>query len=338
MLPLPATPYEACEKITVRVTSLSLVRYRGNDYSVPTEYGHRQVLVKGFVHEVVTPPARVMDDDIPLHPGIVWIAIQSAYLLSAARSKLSCVYSRLRELLFAKGYCRGKLPDYSAIADALEEKFSRTYLEKIKYPARTENKPSAWIRRYFRDSPGRRPTLDHLLLIGAVASSIDEFESCELTSETSAGDVVVVGMRTLEHSEKWNCSELEAVLKANQYRMEPSAKQLKTTINQLARAALNHGIRVPLKVKSGIGANPTRLAEVCAILSSGEPLETVMRKHNVGEWVLTRILLDSPDLFRKHTDQRKTATLRAHRRTLSEALAKETSITRDEFRKQHPGP
>jgi hypothetical protein len=53
MLPLPATPYEACEKITVRVTSLSLVRYRGNDYSVPTEYGHRQVLVQGFVHEVV---------------------------------------------------------------------------------------------------------------------------------------------------------------------------------------------------------------------------------------------------------------------------------------------
>jgi len=53
MLPLPATPYEACEKVTVRVTSLSLVRYRGNDYSVPTEYGHRQVLVKGYVHEVV---------------------------------------------------------------------------------------------------------------------------------------------------------------------------------------------------------------------------------------------------------------------------------------------
>jgi hypothetical protein len=53
MLPLPAGPYEACEKITVRVTSLSLVRYRGNDYSVPTEYGHRQVLVKGYVHEVV---------------------------------------------------------------------------------------------------------------------------------------------------------------------------------------------------------------------------------------------------------------------------------------------
>jgi transposase len=53
MLPLPATPYEACEKISARVSSLALVRYRGNDYSVPTQYGHRQVWVKGYVHEVV---------------------------------------------------------------------------------------------------------------------------------------------------------------------------------------------------------------------------------------------------------------------------------------------
>lgn len=53
LLPLPATPYEACEKRTAKVSSLSLVRYRANDYSVPTEYGHREVLVKGYVHEVV---------------------------------------------------------------------------------------------------------------------------------------------------------------------------------------------------------------------------------------------------------------------------------------------
>ena len=52
MLPLPAAPYEACDKITARVSSISLVRYRTNDYSVPTEYGHRQVLIKGYVHQV----------------------------------------------------------------------------------------------------------------------------------------------------------------------------------------------------------------------------------------------------------------------------------------------
>jgi len=36
MLPLPAAPFEPCERVTARVSSLSLVRYRTNDYSVPT--------------------------------------------------------------------------------------------------------------------------------------------------------------------------------------------------------------------------------------------------------------------------------------------------------------
>lgn len=50
--PLPE-PYDACEKIGTRVSSLSLVRYRSNDYSVPVSFGHRDVLVRGYVHEVV---------------------------------------------------------------------------------------------------------------------------------------------------------------------------------------------------------------------------------------------------------------------------------------------
>src|ERR1017187_2157688 len=53
LLPLPNGEYEACEKRMTRVSSMSLVRYRTNDYSVSTEYGHRDVLVKGYVHEVV---------------------------------------------------------------------------------------------------------------------------------------------------------------------------------------------------------------------------------------------------------------------------------------------
>ena len=52
-MPLPPVPYDACDTRTTRVTSLSLVRYRRNDYSVPTAYGHREVLVKGYVDEVV---------------------------------------------------------------------------------------------------------------------------------------------------------------------------------------------------------------------------------------------------------------------------------------------
>ena len=53
LLPLPAIAYDASDKHATRVSSLSLVRYRTNDYSVPVAYGHRDVLVRGYVHEVV---------------------------------------------------------------------------------------------------------------------------------------------------------------------------------------------------------------------------------------------------------------------------------------------
>lgn len=50
---LPAVPLEPCEKRSGRVSSTALVRYRCNDYSVPTRYGFQEVMVKGFVDEVV---------------------------------------------------------------------------------------------------------------------------------------------------------------------------------------------------------------------------------------------------------------------------------------------
>jgi len=52
MLPLPIAPYGSCEKVSARVSSLALVRYRSNDYSVPTCHGHLRVLVRGYFHEV----------------------------------------------------------------------------------------------------------------------------------------------------------------------------------------------------------------------------------------------------------------------------------------------
>ena len=49
----PGVPYEACDRRAGRVSALSLVRYDRNDYSVPTAYGHRAVLVRGCVEEVL---------------------------------------------------------------------------------------------------------------------------------------------------------------------------------------------------------------------------------------------------------------------------------------------
>ncbi len=53
LLPLPAFPYDACDKVSTRVSSLSLVRYKTNDYSVPVAYGHREVQINAYVHAVI---------------------------------------------------------------------------------------------------------------------------------------------------------------------------------------------------------------------------------------------------------------------------------------------
>ncbi len=53
LMALPSTTFEACEKVPTQVNSLSLVRYRNNDYSVPVAYGYQKVWLRGYVDEVV---------------------------------------------------------------------------------------------------------------------------------------------------------------------------------------------------------------------------------------------------------------------------------------------
>jgi transposase len=50
--PLPTTAFEGCRKVSTTASSLSLVRFDRNDYSVPVEHAHHPVVVKGFVDRV----------------------------------------------------------------------------------------------------------------------------------------------------------------------------------------------------------------------------------------------------------------------------------------------
>jgi len=122
LLPLPAAPYEACDLQASRVSSLSLVRYKTNDYSVPVEFGHRDVLVKGYVDEVVIgcgteviarhPRSYEKDDFIfnPVH-YLPLLKQKTAALDQAAPLQgwdLPEEYQTLRRLLEARMGRRGK--------------------------------------------------------------------------------------------------------------------------------------------------------------------------------------------------------------------------------------
>ncbi len=51
-LPLPAAPFDACRKLSTTASSLSLVRFDRNEYSVPVRFAHHPVVVRGYVDRV----------------------------------------------------------------------------------------------------------------------------------------------------------------------------------------------------------------------------------------------------------------------------------------------
>ena len=121
-LPLPATAYDACDKQASRVSSLSLVRYKTNDYSAPVAYGYRDVLVRGYVDQVVIscgaaviarhPRSYEKDDFVfdPLH-YLPRLERKTAALDQAAPLpgwELPEEYRTLRRLLEARMGRRGK--------------------------------------------------------------------------------------------------------------------------------------------------------------------------------------------------------------------------------------
>ncbi|MCP4542526.1 MAG: IS21 family transposase [Chloroflexi bacterium] len=50
--PLPDEPFEACRQLSTTSDSLSLVRFDSNRYSVPVDYAHNMVVVKGYCDRV----------------------------------------------------------------------------------------------------------------------------------------------------------------------------------------------------------------------------------------------------------------------------------------------
>ena len=122
LLPRPAVPYDAGDKQAGRVSSLSLVRYKTNDYSAPVAYGYRDVLVRGYVDQVVIscgaaviarhPRSYEKDDFVfdPLH-YLPRLEQKTAALDQAAPLQgwdLPEEYRTLRRLLEARMGKRGK--------------------------------------------------------------------------------------------------------------------------------------------------------------------------------------------------------------------------------------
>lgn len=140
-MPLPNGTFDASHKIPTRVSSQSLVRYRNNDYSVPVEYGHREVLVKGYVDRVVVclgsqtiaRHARCYDKEEFIYNPLHYLALleQKPRSLDQAAPLqewiLPDVFERLRRVLEARMETRGR-KEYIQVLRLLEN-FSMAQVE-----------------------------------------------------------------------------------------------------------------------------------------------------------------------------------------------------------------
>ena len=142
LMALPEGTYDACHKVFTRVSSQSLVRYRSNDYSVPTEYGHRDVLVKGYVDRVdicqgsdlIARHARSYDKEAFIYNPLHYLALleQKPRALDQAAPLenwvLPNVFDRLRRVLEARMEQRGRR-EYIQVLRLLEH-FSLAQVER----------------------------------------------------------------------------------------------------------------------------------------------------------------------------------------------------------------
>jgi hypothetical protein len=137
-----------------RVSSLSLVRYRGTDYSVPTAYGHLDVLVRGYVHTVViSGGADVIARNSKSYEREDFVFDPLHYLALLDRTRSSAIdiigFRRVHKLEEIYGVTCGQLPRASettplslpeTTSDSIGGRPPRTGTEMIR--------PNRWIGRW----------------------------------------------------------------------------------------------------------------------------------------------------------------------------------------------
>ena len=86
---LPPAPFDACDKQGTRVNSLSLVRYRTNDYSVPVAYGHQEVWIVETYCEDDSNEAVAATPDLITHVEVHKMTVHDGHRLADALDDLS---------------------------------------------------------------------------------------------------------------------------------------------------------------------------------------------------------------------------------------------------------
>ena len=288
-------------------------------------------------------------DHLPMNlPALHWIARESAHMVAAEGTRIPSVREYLRSKAIRSGFGSERCLSNVKIAGAIESRFGLDLLNWLGYPALTLGEPSAWIgRSLYPKLENRSPTVVFLLFVGIFADSIQGFEAEAEEFRRSSG-VCVHDISAIEHAgsrrvqvgessiPEWKI-RLHEVLRAVDFHLNSASQRLHVSLSQIAYEALAQRIRVPLTHQSASKLLASMLPQVHADLRDGMPQTQVREKHQIGDWMLIRIMLDCPGLYEANRSAAASWLLNMHRQKTLALMASKSDVSRNSVREALPG-
>ena len=202
-LPLPEVPFEACRKTSTATTSLSLVRFDDNDYSVPVRYAHHPIVVKGsfervelcYKGEVVASHKRIWEKEQVSFDPVHYLALLERkpgaldYARPLAGWELPECFGVLRRRLEAE--CQGEgTREYIRVLRLLEkhsQKALRRAVEKALEVGATTRDAIAqffWPRQEWRATAFRLDGREHLRHVRVAQSDLRAYNCLRVAGGT----------------------------------------------------------------------------------------------------------------------------------------------------------
>jgi len=265
-----------------------------------------------------------------------WIAENSSYILSSKSCEDNHQTEKLRKGILQSDICKGTLVDYTKLAKTIETRFNRKFLTSIGYPVWENDKPSAWLRRFFSHGKSNRQlsTISGILILGASYESIQDFENETIINQYKSQPISINGNE--EQPEPWK-SSLAQTLKDHHFLISSCAATLNKTPWAVSKEALNQNISVPLSPSTVERIGDKNLKQIITKLKNGTQKKKILNEYQIGEWTLILIELSVPHIRKINKKKAEQSIQLKHRKAVQDLLQRAPGSTRSDIMQQLPG-
>ncbi len=264
-----------------------------------------------------------------------WLATESKYIVESKGTNSVNPRKHIKELLVARGISRGKMLNYEILAESLEKRYGKEVLGWLKMPAYCDERPSAWVRRSLGATGIKKsPTINYLLLIGLVCSSVKKFEkminddgSLNLSPKSNDNQLY----DDIKQSPPDWLDKFITLVETCDKGLPFISQQLDVKTSKLVSVARQFKIRVPLSNFTRNYLGESLIESIRKDLITGIDKIKIIEKWKISEWSLSLIELDEPQLSEDHKIAAKQIIRDKHRQRLLDYLSENPDAHRSDI-------